>query len=623
MPEHANTQKTMDDFGLNLIYAIQAGLSEDIKYPFAKIDRNGKFVIMCKAGDEQAFETLLPIFNEQCEAHQLPPLSGEAFLSRTEIKEFVKYEFNLSPESLDALWMEESAHYRGYRNMGSILRLLEPEKPLLKDDVICLFPAQDIGDNQIILRIANCNATETIATQLAFLILKYEPSDENTNACYGHYSNPVASRLLENDADFLKVAMQCIGSTETPPHVQMLEGATVVPLPAPYQSDLKPMNEEATAIYRALGVVNAEELPHLNSVEVPVSRYLEALNLHLQDEIIRNDREYAEEQALFACQVTNRQESKRHFQEALAILSPHHEALDQLQTEITRVKENLQNKEALPLLDAELEALEAELDAQIERDARYLDRINTLNEELKLLISIKITYDSLVENLKEQDSDIVSGAHDLIETYQEQAYQKQILIDDHAETLVSEEKKQEAHQSEMALLNQTKSMLLAQINNAHTTITETPLTELESGYQAAIEAPTAQLEALKADYLQQIAHEQSLESSLITKENIRFFQSEIKHVEDTIETLKTAGPSACVAAIEKKLQNPPYIHSVDTESYERRAESYERSIALSERIQYKIAEEQQSTMKEQMDAVRSEDTTNEQKDTHLNRPDGP
>lgn len=173
--------------------------------------------------------------------------------------------------------MNESESYRGYRSTGSILRLAYPLQEAFKIDTICLFPVLEMDSNQIMLRIAGCNASETITTQLAYYFTKYLSLEAGSAELYGHHIAPIVEEKIGLYAsDFLEVALETIG-IKTQLNHQSEEGFTVLSLEGEAREFLVEIDSEARTIYRLLGVVTPDELPNLKSIEVPITKYLKAL----------------------------------------------------------------------------------------------------------------------------------------------------------------------------------------------------------------------------------------------------------------------------------------------------------------------------------------------------------
>lgn len=564
----------MNEFGFRLLEAIKHGLAEKISFPLARIDRDGSLIIMCKKGDEQGFDGLLPIFDEQCQVRGLTPIARHPFSSRTEKGEYVKYQFHLSADELDSLWMDASSSYAGYRYTGSILRLLEPEKTLLKDGVICLFPAQDIGNHQVILRIANCNTTETIATQLAFLLRKYNLQTENNiNSYYGHHNNPVADRMVENDEMLLNIALSCIGIEGHHLHVQAEDGSTVISIPEAYASDVKTMSEEATAIYRALGVVSAEELPFLKSIEVPVSRYLEKTLEHLE-----SMRKIEEEN------FRNQVKEEEHLQQELLILQASQD-VNILHIELNSAKKELKNKQGLTKLKSELLAAQEELAELEEQETEYSQAVDNTQQTLNALVA---------EYAKTQVS--LELAQEAKNTELEEAAQRVLAllaqnISQLSATLASEESDLIDVQEEIMILREKSDSLLATVKSTQdSTVTNESVQQLESQYSAAIAEPISQLEALKAQYGSDLNQVESQRSNY-------FLRSEISRIDHTIELIKNTGISDALEKVEKIVR---YTKASDVSGHAtpRRLEKLDSSLELARDIQQKVMQEQQSEFKD-------------------------
>ena len=270
--------------GSNFLDAISNGMNENSNYPSASIQEpGGYFCITVEAGKEanEEFDQMMKIFPELCAQYGIPLLSNHNEYIRKRVPpgatDLIKYEFFISPNDLDRILMNESEFYRGYRSTGSILRLAYPLQEAFKIDTICLFPVLEMDSNQIMLRIAGCNGSETITTQLAYYFTKYLSLEVGSAELYGHHIAPIVEKKIGLYAsDFLEIALETIGIKAQLNH-QSEEGFTILSLEGEAREFLVEIDSEARTIYRLLGVVTPDELPNLKSIEVPITKYLQAL----------------------------------------------------------------------------------------------------------------------------------------------------------------------------------------------------------------------------------------------------------------------------------------------------------------------------------------------------------
>ena len=280
-----------DSIGFNIINAIKAGLSDHTTYPVAtiKIDGQGRqFFCITAELESQAtdwFDHLMDAFPRLCEREQINKFPNKsvyaerAVLPKSTGKSLVKYEFYISPLELDKLLLESSPYYLGYRGGSSILTLLEPSKPLLKPNVMCLFPVF-IDAESMLIRNAGCNFSDTIASQLSFHIREHLPKYASTltQDCYGHHITPLLQALNITPEELVNAAFLCA-------HVPMdsrgfshqMDYQNAFKLTSEAKSHVQSMDHEALNIYRSLSAVTFDELQHLQSFEVPLTSYLERL----------------------------------------------------------------------------------------------------------------------------------------------------------------------------------------------------------------------------------------------------------------------------------------------------------------------------------------------------------
>lgn len=297
-------QKTTRDFdldellGFELLYAIKRGLKDEDGYPFASMYGNPQYVCITldTSGEGlkeyqleslikqmERFQKLVQLFPQLCQKYDVKPLAGHESVARVRmpIEHLVKFEFLIDPVEFDRMMMMESHHYCGYRHSGSILRLAFPNSEALKAGVMCLFPVLPTSENTVMLRIAGCNASETITTQLSYLVNKLNLLEYEAKATdfYGHHSTPIVDDLFAGlcSFDFLSIALRCIGINGDINH-QSEHGFTEFELSATVmQNCVREMDETANSIYRLLGVVSAQELANLQSVEVPMIDFVRGM----------------------------------------------------------------------------------------------------------------------------------------------------------------------------------------------------------------------------------------------------------------------------------------------------------------------------------------------------------
>lgn len=233
------------------------------------------------------------VFPTLCEKHAVTLLPGKtkwaerAVVGQSPDDEII-YEFNVSPEHMHLILMKESDYYAGYHYDASVLRLNQPNQVMLKENVICLFPVLALStEGHIMLRNAGCNITDTLATQVSFLVKQYVDATIPTHNCYGHRSTPVVSDMLQlNPRDLLNAATCCLDIKQINTEVQ--EGLTEIHLPPQHRAALVEMTKEAKAIYSYLSAVGSDELDALQSVEIPVAVYLNKLSEILSSKLQRN-----------------------------------------------------------------------------------------------------------------------------------------------------------------------------------------------------------------------------------------------------------------------------------------------------------------------------------------------
>lgn len=279
--------KQLDEIGLALCKAISNGIANSENYPKAHIKENGALVIECTEHQHQ-FLAFAEIFPELCDQYHLNKLSPDPgnYWSKEDVtfesQKICKFTFNVAPEQMDNLLLAESEDYQGYRNAngsGSILLLANPLLKAYKEGVICAFPVLAMEDNHVMLRIAGCNASELISTQLTYFITQYLPPEtyKHSTKRYGHWGSDIVDCLMTNNEALVNAAIQCISDTATFYYQQSMHGFDVLSLRQESLEWLNSINETNKTVYKLLGVVSNTELEQLKSLEIPIDIYLQKL----------------------------------------------------------------------------------------------------------------------------------------------------------------------------------------------------------------------------------------------------------------------------------------------------------------------------------------------------------
>lgn|SRR3990167_2351983 len=277
-----------DSVSRHIIESIKNALSHDSCFPVAEVTQTGAIRITClKDSDEdQSISNFSKEFEVLCAKHQLPKLAaGDSYVTEQRHGDSNKVEhvFHISADNFDRLLIAESEIYQGYREGNSILRLAHQDKQAYKEGMLCLFPVADLGDGNLLMRTAGCNTSEITSTQLAYLVNKYIPTPTHPSF-FGHHHAPLTRDEIASDQQLLMDAVTtCIGLSGSAEagmlsNHQALDGSQTISLQSAYKQYLQPMNPAAEDIYRILGAAPPEELPHLQSVEIPMAIFLEELN---------------------------------------------------------------------------------------------------------------------------------------------------------------------------------------------------------------------------------------------------------------------------------------------------------------------------------------------------------
>lgn len=232
-----------------------------------------------------------------CKKHSISPLPGHDALTGIRIVgDLIKFEFYISLDDFDNLLTKESENYTGYRSGNSLLILDDPTYDALKDGVICLFPAWKTSGNQFLLRSAGCNMSEKISAQLLCLIRKYLPEMKLERDYSGHHMIPSVGKFFGIDApEIFSTVLSCMQIPERSQESrngymlnhQTEDGFSELNITEGCAQYFKPMNPEAKKIHRTFGVVPADELENLSSVEVPTLTFFQHLKSALKKMVER------------------------------------------------------------------------------------------------------------------------------------------------------------------------------------------------------------------------------------------------------------------------------------------------------------------------------------------------
>jgi hypothetical protein len=283
----------LDKVGSYLCNAISNGIANSENYPRAYIKANGALVIECTEHQSE-FQAFAEIFPVLCDQYKLDKLSSEGgnYWSKEVVtldsQEICTFTFNIAPEQMDNLLLAESESYQGYRNAhgaGSILLLANPLLKAYKEGVICAFPVLAMDEHQVMLRIAGCNASELISTQLTYFITQYLPPEayKHTAKRYGHWGSEIVDCLMTNNEALVNDAIQCCSDTQKFFYQQSMHGLDVLSLRQESVEWLKSIDETNKTVFKLLGVVSETELEQLKSLEIPIDIYLQKLLATIQD----------------------------------------------------------------------------------------------------------------------------------------------------------------------------------------------------------------------------------------------------------------------------------------------------------------------------------------------------
>lgn len=281
MPKH------LDDIEFDLCAAIANGIDHADTYPNAHVKMNGALAIECEKNIDK-LQAFAELFSNLCQQNNIPRLPSPEghYWSKTvhvvDAQEIHTFTFNITPEDMDNLLMIESENYQGYRNAqgsGSILLLANPLLKAYKEGAICAFPVLMMEDNQVMLRIAGCNASELISTQLTYFITQFLPPETYNHSTkrYGHWGSEIVDCLMSNNEALVNAAIQCFSDIKKHIYQQSMDGFDRLPLRSKMIQWIKPMDETNKSIYRLLGVVSETELEQLKSLEIPIEIYLKKL----------------------------------------------------------------------------------------------------------------------------------------------------------------------------------------------------------------------------------------------------------------------------------------------------------------------------------------------------------
>ena len=289
-------QKNLKDLAPAIIDSVINGLAQkSTQYPLAVIneDPNGRYVSFIVASDSrerELFNGFASIFPNLCNKNKINKEQGrENFSAIVELpNNLIKYKFYIDPEKLHNMLMQESSFYRGYRQgEHSIMHLANPHTTYLKaNNILCLFPVLPLTENNILIRNAGCNFSETISTQFSELAQACLPDVCGNASIYGHHNSPVMAKLQIDSQMIIRASLLCAGVNANTARIygshEAQDGTFNVQLTKSHHLYLKVMDDKSKEIY-SLSSVTPDELNNLQSFEVPMTVFLEKIIVLLKE----------------------------------------------------------------------------------------------------------------------------------------------------------------------------------------------------------------------------------------------------------------------------------------------------------------------------------------------------
>lgn len=235
-------------------------------------------------------------FKSLCETYQLSslhPTNPEIFAEKIDLSDnFCKYHFYIQPNELHTILMNEWEQYARYRDGDSLLRIHRPQDSIVKKNIICLFPAQEIDEKTVIMRNAGCNITNTIFYQLEAI---FKPLFSDVSGEIFQHNQSSFLNNLGIDDERVYEAIQSLFKIEAEIfNHQTISGDIPISLNTEINKIIKPMNEDALFIYNNFSAEMPQNLPHCLSVEIPTLVLLNEM-LKQYDKQIENNINQAEQ----------------------------------------------------------------------------------------------------------------------------------------------------------------------------------------------------------------------------------------------------------------------------------------------------------------------------------------
>lgn len=385
------------------------------QYPCAVIntmaDRQKTVALICNFEDSDtlaAFQQLEKNLEALCIQHEIKRAdSNMPFIvikNLTQSHGLYKCAINISPYNLEKLFMYESEHYSGYREGGSISRLVQQGHFYMKADKICLYPIHQIDDHTIMLRNAGCQMSETIAVQVSHLLVASSHRATHASEHYGHHNSPLVEDMLGvTQGDLLHAARITTGINHSTSH-QETNGIEEFHLSEHSKQFIYEMDETAIKVYRALTATFPDEIPHLKSVEMPIVAFLENLSVCLE----KNYQQLLQQQDESQQELDLRKQAMTFFNYIMSSCAEHEKSLlpsvDQLRGLMSDYKFKVKCISALEKKAADLELA---IQADCLLDNASLDGLILEVDEI-LEIKIASLKKELSENMSKIDRELLT-----------------------------------------------------------------------------------------------------------------------------------------------------------------------------------------------------------------------
>ncbi len=335
---------------------------------------------------------------------------------------------------------------------------------------------------------------------------------------------------------------------------------------------------------------------YLHSIAVPMSRYLEEIIKYLHEAIKENEARHHAEQAIAHCKTANETSRQSALQKTHTLLPTDNDSLTMLKARCVAKAENLELQKSLPLLEAQLKALSADLNNRENLEQTKLGLIADIETKIQDFIDIQVSYEMLCRH--------GTMADDELQAMLSRINIIQATIKINSEDISTEKDKLKSIQAEIALMRETAASLQQKIDNAATVIAPS-LQDLEAEYTKAISPYIAALEAEKQAYCAQLETETAKAPSPAMKVNIPFLASEVARLDKTAAVLQEKGPAACITMVEAEMSARPPTFTVDVEErHQALIESLEANIRALETLKESILQEEKSSMQDKLNVMK-------------------